>query len=336
MPTTPRRSLLLGGLAAPLLAAPAYAQGNTSPWAPTRTVRLVVPIAPGGANDIIARLMAERLQPILGQTVVVENRPGAGGNIGAQSVIQAEKDGHTWLLTSANVLTANTYLYGNRMPFVPLRDLAPVTRVGIGTLLWVVNAQRPWRSFQEQIEFARRNPGRVTMGSSGTGTISHLFFERVKRQTNADMTHVPYRGGGPAIQDLISGNIDMMFDVMPALLPHVREGRFRALAVGSAARVDYVPEIANVPGMGELLPGSGIDALNWWCVVAATGTPDPAIATMHAAILRVLAAEEMRTRLLGLTIQPMPDATPAAFGAFWRSQVPVWRELVEASGAVAE
>lgn len=332
MPTTSRRGLLLGGLSAPILAAPALAQM----WAPTRTVRLVVPIAPGGANDIIARLMAERLQSILGQAVVVENRPGAGGNIGAQSVIQAEKDGHTWLLTSANVLTANTYLYGSRMPFVPLRDFAPVTRVGIGTLLWVVNAQRPWRNFQEQIEFARRNPGRVTMGSSGTGTISHLFFERVKRQTNADMTHVPYRGGGPAIQDLISGNIDMMFDVMPALLPHVREGRFRALAVGSAARVDYVPEIANVPSMNELLPNSGIDALNWWCVVAATGTPDAAIATMHAAISWVLSQEEVRSRLLALTVQPMPDTTPTAFGEFWRGQVPVWRDLVEASGAVAE
>jgi len=120
------------------------------------------------------------------------------------------------------------------------------------------------------------------------------------------------------------------------LLPHVREGRFRALAVGSAARVDYVPEIANVPSMGELLPGSGIDALNWWCVVGATGTPGPAIAAMHAAILRVLSQEDIRTRLLSLTIQPTPDATPAAFGEFWRAQVPVWRDLVEASGAVAE
>ena len=332
MLATHRRSLLLGGLAAPLLAAPALAQA----WAPSRTVRIVVPIAPGGANDIIARLIAERLNSVLGQTVVVENRPGAGGNIGAQSVLQAEKDGHTWLLTSANVLTANTFLYGSRMPFVPLRDFAPVTRVGVGTLLWVVNAQRPWRSLQEQIEFARRNPGRVTMGSSGTGTISHLYFERVKRQTQTDMTHVPYRGGGPAIQDLISGNIDMMFDVMPALLPHVREGRFRALAVGSAARVDYVPEIASVPSMGDLFPGSGIDALNWWSVVAATGTPEAAIATMHGAIGRVLAQEEVRTRLLGLTVQPSLDATPAAFGAFWRAQVPVWQELVEASGATAE
>ncbi|MBY0335196.1 MAG: tripartite tricarboxylate transporter substrate binding protein [Acetobacteraceae bacterium] len=330
--TLSRRAALTLPLAAPALIRPASAQA----WAPTRPVRIVVPIAPGGANDIIARLMAERLTPILGQSVVVENRPGAGGNIGAQSVIQAEKDGHTWLLTSANVLTANTYLYGNRMPFVPLRDFVPVTRIGIGTLLWVVNAARPWRTFQEQIEWARRNPGRVSMGSSGTGTISHLYFEKVKRATGADMTHIPYRGGGPAIQDLISGNIDMMFDVIPALLPHIREGRFRPLAAGSAQRITYVPELANVPGMAELLPGSGIDALNWWCVVAATGTPDAAVNAMHAAILRVLENEEVRQRLLGLTVFPNPDPTPAAFGQFWRDQVPVWRDLVQQSGAVAE
>jgi tripartite-type tricarboxylate transporter receptor subunit TctC len=336
MPPIARRSLLLGSLATLLLAAPTFAQGAGPSWAPTRPVRIVVPIAPGGATDILARLLAERLSPVLGQSVVVENRPGAGGNIGAQSVLQTERDGHTWLLTSANVVTANTYLYGARMPFVPLRDFAPVTRLGIGTILWVVNAGRPWRSFQEQIEFARRNPGRVTMGSSGTGTISHLFFEKVKRATGADMTHVPYRGGGPAIQDLVAGNIDMMFDVMPALLPHVREGRFRALAVGSARRAEYMPEIAQLPGMEELLPGAGIDALNWWAMVVATGTPEPAIAGIHAALTRVLAQEELRQRLIGLTIQPMTDATPAGFRAFWEAQVPVWRELVQASGAVAE
>ncbi|WP_421990260.1 Bug family tripartite tricarboxylate transporter substrate binding protein [Roseococcus sp.] len=332
MPLTPRRSLLLAGLAAPVLAAPAYAQG----WQPARPVRLVVPIAPGGANDIIARMIGERLSAVIGQPVIIENRPGAGGNIGAQSVLQSEKDGLTWLFTSANVLTANPYLYGSRMPFQPLRDFTPVTRVGLGTLLWVVNAQRPWRTFQEQIDFAKANPGHVTMGSSGTGAISHLYFEKVKRETGADMTHVPYRGGGPAIQDLFAGNIDMMFDVIPALLPHVREGRFRALAVGSAKRIDYVPELANVPGMDELLPGKGVDALNWWSIVCATGTPRPAIDGMFAALQRVMAQEEVKQRLLALTVFPMIDETPEAFGAFWRGQMPVWEELVSVSGATAE
>jgi len=323
-----RRSALLGaaalGLAAPALAFP------------TRAVRVIVPIAPGGANDILARMVCERLPAVLGQPVVVENRPGAGGNIGGDAVAKAEKDGHTLLFTSANVLAANKFLYGARMPFDAERDLAPVTRVGIGTILMVANASRPWRSFAELIAFARANPGRVSMGSSGTGTISHLYMEKVKRAAGVDITHVPYRGGGPAITDLLSGTIDIMFDVMPALLPHIREGRFRPLAIGSAERADYIPDLKDIPGMAELLPGRGIDALNWWCVAAPAGTPAPVLAQLNGAIRQVVGQEDIARRMLGLTIKPMVDETPEAFGAFWAAQVPVWQALVQESGATAE
>jgi tripartite-type tricarboxylate transporter receptor subunit TctC len=331
-----RRALLQGGLAVAGLAATTQVQAQSASWSPSRPIRVIVPIAPGGANDIIARMVSERLSPILGQPVVVENRPGAGGNIGAQAVVQAEKDGHTVLFTSANVLTANKYLYRERMPFDAQRDLAPISRVGVGTILMVANSSRPWRSFGELVAFAKANPGRVSMGSSGTGTISHLYLERVKRAAGIDITHIPYRGGGPAIQDLVSGTIDIMFDVIPALLPHIREGRFRPLAAGSAKRIDYVPELASVPGMEELLPGSGIDALNWWCVVVPMGTPRPATLALHRAVVQVIGQEEIRQRLLALTILPTTDATPEAFGEFWRAQDPVWRELVEISGARAE
>jgi tripartite-type tricarboxylate transporter receptor subunit TctC len=303
---------------------------------PTRPVRLIVPIAPGGANDIIARMIAERLAPVLGQPVVVENRPGAGGNLGALAVAQAEKDGHTLLFTSANVLVANKYLYRTQMPLDPMRDLAPVTRVAVGSILLVVNSQRPYRTLGELIEFARANPGRVTMGSSGTGTISHLFLEKLNRAAGIQITHVPYRGGSLAIQDLASGTIDMMFDAIPALLPHIREGRFRPLVVGSAERITYVPEIANVPGMNEALPGKGFDALNWWSVVAPAGTPAGPINTLHAALTRVMADEALAGRLRPMSFQPTTDATPAAFGEFWRAQEPIWRDLVQQSGATAE
>jgi tripartite-type tricarboxylate transporter receptor subunit TctC len=328
--TIPRRALLGASLVA-VASRPAAAQGF-----PSRAVRFIVPIAPGGANDILARMIAEKLPAILGQPVVVENRPGAGGNIGGQAVVQAEKDGHTVLFTSANVLAANKFLYGIRMPFEALRDLAPVTRVGIGTILLVCNASRPWQSFAELIVFAKANPGRVTMGSSGTGTISHLYMEKVKRAAGVDITHIPYRGGGPAITDLVSGTIDLMFDVMPALLPHIRDNRFRPLAVGSAERLDYVPELAQVPAMAELLPGQGIDALNWWCVAAPAGTPAAALTALNGAIRQVVGMEEVARRMLGLTIKPMVDPTPEAFGEFWRSQVPVWQSLVTESGATAE
>ncbi len=303
---------------------------------PTRPVRLIVPIAPGGANDITARMVAERLAVVLGQPVVVDNRPGAGGNLGALAVAQAEKDGHTLLFTSATVLAANKFLYRTQMPIDPLRDLAPITRVGQFSILLVVNSQRPYRTLAELIAFARANPGRVTMGSSGTGTISHLFLEKLNRAAGIQITHVPYRGGSLAIQDLASGTIDMMFDAIPALLPHVREGRFRSLAVGSAQRITFVPELVDVPGMAEALPGSGIDAQNWFAVVAPAGTPAGPINALHAALTRVMADEALAARLKPLSVLAMTDPSPAAFGAFWRAQEPVWRELVEQSGATAE
>jgi tripartite-type tricarboxylate transporter receptor subunit TctC len=303
---------------------------------PTRPVRLIVPIAPGGANDITARLIADALFPILGQRVVVENRPGAGGNLGAQAVAQAEKDGHTLLFTTATVLAANKWLYGPQMPIDPLRDLAPITRVGELTILLVVNSSRPHRSLAELLAFARANPGRVTMGSSGTGTISHLYLERLNRVAGTQITHVPYRGGAPAMQDLAAGNIDIMFDAIPALLPQIREGRFRPLAVGSAKRITFVPELVDVPGMEEALPGSGIDAKNWFAITAPAGTPDGPIATLHAALRRVMADEALGARLRPMSIEPITDPSPGAFGTFWREQESVWRELVQQSGATAQ
>jgi tripartite-type tricarboxylate transporter receptor subunit TctC len=174
------------------------------------------------------------------------------------------------------------------------------------------------------------------MGSSGTGTISHLFLERLKRAAGVDITHVPYRGGSSAIQDLSAGNIDMMFDAIPALLPHIREGRFRPLVAGSAGRITYVPELAEVPGMDEVMPGAGIDALNWWSVVATAGTPEGPVRRLHAALVRVMGEEELAKRLRLMSFLPITDPSPEAFGAFWRAEEGKWRELVEQSGARAE
>jgi tripartite-type tricarboxylate transporter receptor subunit TctC len=322
-----------------LLAAPSLAlapRGAAAQAFPSRSMRIVVPFAPGGAVDITARLLAERLQPILGQTVVVENRGGAGGNLGADAVAKADKDGHTVVLGTATILAANKFLFRRSMPFDPVRDLAPVTRVSTGTVLLVVNAQRPWQSFAELIEHARRNPGRLTMGSSGTGTVSHLTISAVSRAAGVEITHVPYRGGGPAISDLLAGNIDMMFDVMPALMPHVREGRFRALAVGSADRVDYVPGLENVPGMRELMPNANIDMQSWYAVNAPAGTPEDRIATLHRAIVQVVRTDDFRNRLEPLGFKPIWDETPTAYGEYLRAQERVWQPIVEASGATLD
>lgn len=321
------------------LAAPALALGAGTARAqafPSRPVRIVVPFAPGGAVDITARLLGERLQPILGQQFIIENRGGAGGNIGADVVAKAEKDGHTILLGTATILAANKFLYARSMTYDPIRDFAPITRVSTGTVLLVVNSQRPWQNFGELIEHARRNPGRVTMGSSGTGTVSHLTISAVSRAAGVDITHVPYRGGGPAITDLVAGQIDMMFDVMPALMPHVREGRFRALAVGSADRVTYVPGLEQVPGMRELLPQAGIDMQSWYAVTAPAGTPADRIATLHRAITQVVQTDDFRNRLQPLGFAPVWDQTPEAFGAFMRAEEQVWQRIVQASGATLD
>ena len=333
--TLRRRALLGAAAAAPLapsLVGPARAQ---APY-PSRTVRVVVPYAPGGAVDITGRLLAEKLQPVLGQTVVVDNRGGAGGNIGADYVAKADKDGYTILLTSVSIMAANKYLYRRSMPFEPLRDLAPVSRVTTGTVLCVVNAQRPWRNFADLVAAAKRDPGKITMGSSGTGTVSHITMSSVNRAAGMDITHVPYRGGGPAITDLVSGNIDMMFDVIPALMPHVREGRFRPLAVGSAERVTYVPELKDVPGMKEVLPGSNIDMQSWYAVNAPAGTPQPVIDRLHAAILQVVKAEDFKARMEPLGFTPIWDDTPAGYGQYLTQQDALWRRLVEESGATLD
>ena len=324
----------MGGIA---LALPALAAARgQAPDFPTRPVRLVVPYAPGGAVDLTARFLGERVQPILGQTVVVENRGGAGGNLGADVVAKAEKDGHTLLLGSASILCANKFLYRRSMPFDPVRDLAPVTRVTTGTVLLIVNSDRPWATFQELVAAAKRDPGKLTMGSSGTGTVSHLAIESLKRAAGVDITHVPYRGGGPAFQDLYAGNIDMMFDVIPAAVPNVREGKFRPLAVGSAGRVTYVPELRDVPGMKELLPDSGIDLQSWYAVNAPAGTPGDRVAVLHGAIAQVVRSDAFRQRMEPIGFTPVADDSPASYGAYMREQEKVWQRLVEISGATLD
>ena len=321
---TTRRAALGGGLALSL--APGFARAQAFP---TRPVRIVVPIAPGGANDILARMIAERLSPALGQPVVVENRPGAGGNLGALAVAQAEKDGHTILFTSANVLVANKWLYRTQMPLDPLRDLAPITRVAVGTILLVVNSQRPWQTFQQLVEFARANPGRVTMGSSGTGTISHLFLERLNRAAGIQITHVPYRGGAPAVTDLVAGRVQMIMSPLVEVLAHVQAGRLRPLAVTTSRRSPLLPE---VPTIAETVPG--FEVALWNGFLAPAGTPAPAIARFAEETAAVLRNEEVRRRLAEQGSEPV-GSTPAEFAAFIRAEIPKWTEMVRLSGATA-
>ncbi|KAA2213722.1 Bug family tripartite tricarboxylate transporter substrate binding protein [Teichococcus oryzae] len=330
---TLRRRALLGAAATfpAVLAAPSIVRAQAG--FPSRTVRVVVPFAAGGSVDMTARLMAQMLQPVLGQSVVVDNRGGAGGNIGAVEAVRSEPDGHTLLLANASIMAANKFLYTKSMPFDPLKDLAPVTRVTTGTVYMTVNSNSPYKTFQDVIAAAKKDPGKLTMGSSGTGTISHLTVAKVNKVTGADITHVPYRGGAPALQDLLAGNIDMMFDVIPLSMVHVREGRLRVLAAASAERTTFAEELKNVPAMKELLPGSNIDMQSWYGVNVPAGVPAERIAQLHEAIVRVVDTDEFRSKMEPNGFTTVVDKTPAEYGAYIAAQEKVWKGLVEDSGA---
>jgi tripartite-type tricarboxylate transporter receptor subunit TctC len=328
-----RRRALLGAAATSSFALAAPSLVRAQDTFPSRTMRIVVPFAPGGSVDMTGRLLAQMAQPVFGQTVVVDNRGGAGGNLGASEVARSEKDGHTMLLASASILAANKFLYRKSMPIDPIKDLAPVTRTTTGTVFMTVNANSPYKTFADVIAAAKKDPGKLTMGSSGTGTVSHLTISKVCKVAGVDITHVPYRGGAPALQDLLAGNIDMMFDVIPLAMAHVREGRLRVLAAGSAQRVTYAPELKDVPGMAELLPGSGIDMQSWYGIVVPAGVAPDRIAALHKAIVGVVDTPEFREKMEPNGFTSIVDPDPAAFGRYIASQEKVWEELVTDSGA---
>jgi tripartite-type tricarboxylate transporter receptor subunit TctC len=325
-----RRGVLLGALAAPFIPQPAWAQGF-----PTKPIRLVVPFPPAGAADLVARLLGERMSADVGQTVVIDNKPGAGGNIAAEVVARAAPDGYTLLLGGATIFCANKFLYGS-IPFDPIKDFTHFSRVSIGTTVLVVNAKEPWRTFAEFVAAAKANPGKIVMASSGQGTISHLSLSKLMQAAQIDITHVPYRGLAPALNDLLAGSVNMMFDGIPALIPPVREGRLRALAVGSAKRVEYVPGLESVPAMDELLPGSGMDMEFWYSVDGPAGLPPEVTARLQAAVVQAARQPSYGERLQPLGFMPITDASPAAFTAYIEAQTPVWQELVRVSGARIE
>jgi tripartite-type tricarboxylate transporter receptor subunit TctC len=295
-----------------------------------------VPFPPGGAADITARLLGERMAALLGQPVIIDNRTGAGGNIAADVVAHAAPDGYTLFLGGATIFCANKFLYGGSIPFDPIKDFTHLTRVSIGTTLLVVNAKEPWRTFADLIADAKARPGKIVMASSGQGTISHLTLAKLMQSAHVDITHVPYRGLAPGLNDLLAGQVNMIFDGIPALIPHVREGRLRALAVGSANRVDYVPGLEQVPGMAELLPGSGMDMEFWYSLDGPARLPKDIADRLYAAAVQSVGRPDYRERLQPLGFKSITDASPAALTSFIEAETPVWEELVRVSGARIE
>ena len=295
---------------------------------PTRPVHWIVPFPPGGATDVVARIMAQWLSEHLGQQVVIENRGGAGGNIATQSVINAAPDGYTVLLVpTSSAINATLY---ESLPFNFLKDIAPVAGLVRSPNVMEVNPSVPAKTVAEFIALAKANPRKLNMASPGVGTAVHLSGELFMVMTGVQLTHVPYRGGAPALVDLMGGQVQVMFDVLPGSLAHIRAGDVRALAVTTGERADALPD---VPTIADTVPG--YQASTWFGFAAPKGTPPEIIARLNQAINAGLADPAIRARLAEVGSDPMP-LSPAAFGALVAAETEKWAKVVKASGAKAE
>lgn len=317
-----RRALFIAATAA--LSAAGFAHANPAAY-PTKPIRLVVPFAAGGTTSILARLLADRMGQGLGQPVVVDNRPGAGGNVGMDLVAKSEPDGYTLLMGPIG-LAINPALYA-RMPFDPIKDLAPIGRyAGVPNLL-VVHPSVPASNVKELVAYAKANPGKLNYASNGNGTSSHLAAEMLKSAAGIEITHVPYKGGGPAMQDLIGGQVQMLFDQMPAVLPQVESGRVRALGVSSMQRSAAAKDI---PAISETVPG--FDMTVWFGFLAPAGTPKEIVGKLNGEMRKAIDAPDFQAQLAKMGVTPMPGS-PEEFRSFIASETQRWAQVVKASGA---
>jgi tripartite-type tricarboxylate transporter receptor subunit TctC len=300
-----------------------------SAWAsaqiyPAKPITMVVPFPPGGTTDILARSLANKLSADLRQTVIIDNRQGAGGNTGADLVAKSRPDGYTIMLSSAGPLAINQYLY-LKQTYDPLRDFAPVAMVANVPIMLVANPTRPFKTVPELIAYAKANPGKLTYGSQGNGTTSHLTMELLKRQAGIDIVHVPYRGSAPASTDLIGGVIDLMFDNSPSTEPQVQSHTMRGLAIASGSRVKGL----NYPTLSETV--KGFESVAWFAIVAPAGTPPDVIATLNHAVNAALKLPDMQDKFLATGVQ-LTGGTPQEMDRYVRKESEKWGAVVRSTG----
>lgn len=303
----------------------AQAQGNY----PSQPIHIVVTFTSGGAPDILARLIGERLQQAWSQSVVIDNKPGAGGNTGADSVAKAAPDGYTVVLGTVGTHSINGALY-TKMPYDMVKDFAPVTLLATTPNMLVINNDVPAKNLKEFIALGKKD-GKMTFASSGAGTSIHVSGELFKTMTGIDMTHIPYKGRAGAIPDLLGGRVTMMFDNMPSSLPLVREGKLRALGVTSATRSAAAPDIPTLAESG--LPG--FEAVSWFAMFAPANTPKPIIDKLQGEVSRIIKAPEITKRLLELGLDPV-GGTPAELAKYQKSEITKWAKVVKDSGATVD
>jgi len=297
---------------------------------PARPVALVVGFPPGGASDILARIMTTKLGSLLGQPFIVDNRPGAGGNVAGEVVAHARPDGYTLLLGNNSILATNASLYG-KLDFDPEKDFAPICLIGTQANVLVVNLDVPAHSLAELIALAKANPGKLNFASSGYGLAAHLAGELFKAEAHVDIVHVPYKGSAPALQDLIAGENQMMFATTVGAMGFIKSGQVRPLAVTTLKRTAALPDIPTIDEQGI----RGFDATTWHGLVAPAGTPKDIIATLNRATIEALGDPDVRRALGGLGVDIVGD-TPEEFGAYIKAEIPKWAAVIKASGARLE
>jgi tripartite-type tricarboxylate transporter receptor subunit TctC len=320
-----RRSLLHRS-AALAIALACFSASASAQIYPSRVIRLVVPFAPGGSNDIIARIIGERLTEALGQSVVIDNRPGAGGVIGTDSVAKASPDGYTLMIGATSTLAANPSLY-TKMSLDPTQDLTPITQIASGPFVLAVPSSLPATSVEELIALAKAKPGELNYGSSGIGSSLQLTAELFKTMARVDIVHVPYKGLGPALTDLVAGRIQIIFSDMAGLLPFVQSGQLRALAVTSAKRSSVLPDLPTLAEAGV----EGYEATSWYGVLGPKAMPADIVAKLNGELARIVHNPAMKVKFASLGIEPVTD-TPQAFTAFIRSEMDKWRIVVTTAG----
>jgi tripartite-type tricarboxylate transporter receptor subunit TctC len=297
---------------------------------PSKPIRLIVPFTPGGSNDVVARVVGQKLSEAWKQPVVVENKPGAGGNIGAEAAARSAPDGYTFLIAANNVLAINPSLY-DKVPFDPLKDFAPVTLLGTLPILLVVNPAVPPKSVQELIAFGKSSSDGLTYASGGSGTPQHLSAELFKSMTGVKMVHIPYKGNAPAMTDVLSGQVQMLLSPVNSVLPHVKTGRLRALGVASTSRLPYLPEVPTIAEAG--VPGYRSDI--WLALVAPAGTPKDIIEKMQREVASVLAQADVKEKLAAQGIEPA-TSSPEEVTELIKDDLARWAKVIKEAGARAE
>ena len=320
------KKLVLLGLA---LSATLACTVNAQDSYPSKPVRIMVSFAAGGPTDQVARIMGAKLTDLLGQTFLVENKTGAGGNIGADVVAKAAPDGYTLLMATVSTHAINPGLYKS-MPYDPVKDFTPVMQVGVTPCVLAVNPALPVKNVQELVALLKANPGKYSYGSSGMGSILHLCGEQFKTAAGGlRMVHVPYRGSAPMMADLVGGQIAVAFDALPTVLPQVQAGKIRAIGGGMAARARAMPDLPTLQEQGV----PGFECYTWNAILAPANTPAPVVSVLSDAIRKALADPVIFKRLQDVGVDPTPDSTPEKLAGFIKTELGKWAPIIKASGA---